>query len=338
MKKIKFAIIGAGIMGDFHSRVISESDYGELVAIAGRTESKAREMAQKYNVPDYYVDYNVMLKNSDIDAVCVTTPDFLHLDPVLACIKNNKHVLVEKPLATSVEEAKLILDSQKEDKVLMVNYTMRWCSAFRNAKNIIDSGEIGKPVMMSCKLNDTINVATEMLNWADKTSPATFLSSHDIDLLMWLFNSDITEVYANGAKDVLKRMGIDTYDAIQACVKFKNGCIGTFETSWITPNRYPMMVDMRKHILGEKGVILLDTQKDQIEVLTENIHQYPTFHVLDMTRGKLEGAFKNAHDHFVDCIINSKKPEPSAEMGYKNAKVIDAIHKSIELRQPIFLE
>lgn len=333
---LRIGLIGAGILGNVHAQTVSESDREILAAVADIDEAKGRAFALKFGTV-YYQDYNDMLMNEKLDAVIVATPDFAHKEPVIASLRAGKHVLVEKPLAISLADAKEIVSEIRHGQKLMVNFTNRWAPPYAKAKELLDSGNIGKPVMLSAKLNDILWVSTEMMSWTALTSPASFLGSHDIDLFTWMFNSEIVEVYARGVKKVLVKRGIDAYDAIQANVKFDNGCIGVFENSWIIPNSYPIVADGKKQIYTEKGFINLEMGNDQIEIYDEKGGSNPSFYVRYSAQGKVAGAFKHAHDHFIDCILKNTEPEPDANAALKVTMVIEAIHRSIELGRPISL-
>lgn len=335
---IKVAVIGAGILGEVHAQAVSEGVHEELVAVCDLNPVRAETIAKQYQI-HAYTDYHEMLKQKEIDAVIVATPDFAHAEPVIACLQSEKHVLMEKPLATTLPDAKRIREEKNKHPGLccMVNYTNRWSPPFAKAKEMIQSGKMGAPVMMSTKLNDTLWVSTEMMSWASKTSCMSFLGSHDVDLFLWMFECGISEVYATGVKKVLISRGIDSYDAIQASVKFENGCIGTVENSWIVPNTYPITADGKKQIYLERGFINMDTGVDQIIAYDEVQGSIPTFNVLYTENGKVAGAFKLAHDHFIDCILEQREPEPNVESAYRVAEIIEAMHRSIKSGKPVTL-
>lgn len=338
MDKVKVAVIGLGIMGQKHARVIFESHNEELVAVADINEKTAKDAASMFGVKEYFVDYKKMIKECDIDAVCIATPDFLHYEPVNYCMKAKKHVLVEKPLATTLEESRALMEAEKKtDKVIMVNYTHRWAVHYSKAKELIDQGALGDPVMVYTRKNDTIFVPTEMISWASNTSPIKFLASHDIDLTLWFLDTKVTEVFARGTKGVLTARGIDAYDAIQALVKFDNGAIGTFEASWIYPNTFPTNCDSYIQLIGKKGAITLDRRSENIEVATEEKYSYPRPTLYSIINNKAEGGFKCAHEHFIDCIVEAKKPVVTMEQAYSVAEVTVAIHESIESGKPVTL-
>lgn len=337
MDKIGFGIIGAGIMGEKHARVFSELPYSRVVAVADLDEKKAKRVAVKYGGRNYS-DYKKLLEDPHIRAVCVATPDFLHFEPVIAALDAGKDVLVEKPLATSLSEARKIVEKAKDSKSkLMVNYTHRWAAPYANAMLSIKNGDIGEAIMAYARKNDTLWVPTEMMNWADKTSPADYLSTHDIDLVRWFFKSEIKLVYAQGVSKVLKKRKINTEDAIQAAVKFENGAIATFESAWIYPDSFPTPTDSFIELVGTEGVIHIDRKKESVEISSKDKYSFPKISLESEIDGSLQGGFRLCLEYFLKSILEDRSPEPSAEDGLKIVEIVEAIHQSLEKEKPITL-
>ena len=202
-------------------------------------EKKATSVASKYGARAF-TDYRKMLEAGEVDAIHIATPDHLHTEPVLAALEAGKHVLVEKPMATTVDDArKVVATAQRVGRHVMVNYTHRWAAPYAHAEAAIRSGDIGKPLMVYARKDDAIWAATEMMSWTAMTSSASYLSTHDIDLVLWFLDTDVESVYAMGVKKVLVEHGIDTEDAIQALVRFSNGAIGTFSPPGFCPTPCP---------------------------------------------------------------------------------------------------
>src|SRR5699024_6314194 len=135
--------------------------------------------------------------------------------------------------------------------------------------------QLGTPRMVYARKNDRIHVPTKMLSWASETTPAWFLSSHDVDLVCWYLGQPAVEVYATAVRGVLESRGINTPDAIQAQVRFAGGAVATFESCWIYPDTFPTMTDSFVEIVGTDGVVHLDRKADQLEVSTPDRFEYP---------------------------------------------------------------
>ena len=335
MEKIGTAIIGAGIMGKNHARVYHELDQTEVIAAADLVESNAKELAALYNA-DSYTDYEQMLVDDRIQAVSVATPDFAHYEPVVACLQAGKHVLVEKPMTTTLDEADRILDVVRETGLkFMVNYSHRWVPSYYQAKVFIEEGKIGQPLMGYTRKNDHLYVSTEMFGWAGRTSSAMFLSAHDIDLVRWYLDSEGDEVTARAVSVVLKKRGITAPDAIQAQVKFKSGAVVTFESCWIYPNTWPSMVDSFISLTGTEGVIYLERDKEQVKLGTPEAYTYPRNLLTFPIFGKLQGAFQLSLSHFIECIVEDREPIVCGTEGRNVSAILCAIHESIEAGEAV---
>ncbi|HUV08235.1 MAG TPA: Gfo/Idh/MocA family oxidoreductase [Spirochaetia bacterium] len=337
--KVNVGIIGAGIMGTAHARIYTEMDRASLLGIADINIEKARSLAAKYGVKKTFKDYRDLLKMEDLDAIHIATPDFFHRDPILDALKAGKHVLVEKPLATTVEDAKEIVKVSKDTgKHVMVNYTHRWAAPYAATKNYISEGQIGSAVMVYARKDDTLWAATEMMNWTAKTSSASYLSTHDIDLVVWWLESDIEHVYALGVKKVLKERNIDTEDAIQALVRFKNGAIGTFESCWVLPNTMPTNTDSFIEIIGEKGTIHIDRIHEGLKVATAEKYFFPKLSLNCDIQGRHRGGVQMCLEHFIETLRRGERPQPDAEHGLKIVKVSLAIQLSIARKETVYID
>src|SRR5688500_2904889 len=209
--KVNIGVIGLGIMGEQYTRIYKAHPLAEVTAVCNRSRSRLDEVGDKYGIEARYENYEDLLADKTVDAVCIATPDFAHYEPVKAALEAGKHILCEKPFTTDLSEADelLSLSRSRTQQKLQVAFNHRWLSAYYHGYESIRRGDIGQPVAGYARKNDTIFVATEMIDWADKTTPTQFLGAHDIDLMRWFFQSEPLEVHAYGAKGVLQRRGID---------------------------------------------------------------------------------------------------------------------------------
>ena len=209
MDRIRIGVIGLGTMGSQYAKIYSAHPLAEVVAVSALQQDQVDKVRSLYGVPHGYTDYRKMLERQDLDAVVVATPDSQHYEPTRAVLESGRHALVEKPFTTSTAEAdELIRISRQAGKIIQVAFNHRWLSAYHQAKATIAGGEIGMPLAGYARKNDTIFVSTQHLSWAGTTTPAWFLSSHDIDLMRWWLASEPVEARAWGRKEVLVAMGI----------------------------------------------------------------------------------------------------------------------------------
>lgn len=330
-RKVKLGVIGLGIMGEQYIRVYRSHPDAEVLAVASRTLEKSSAIAAKYEIPHACADWRDLLRIAEIDAVCVATPDDLHYEPARAAMEAGKHVLIEKPMTTSVAEADSLVEVAGSTGVkVQVAFNHRWLSAYHEGRAVIERGAIGQPLAAFARKNDTIYVPTEYIGWASQTTPAWFLSCHDIDLVRWYMGSEPTEARAWGVKHVLRAKGIDTYDMIQAQVRFLNGAIATFESGWIYPNAFPTIVDSFVEVVGERGHLHFDRKRESMELSTPERFQYPKTFLNAQVFGTLRGAFPSCLSDFVRSIKEDLKPEVGVTDGRQVTATLSAIHRSLE--------
>lgn len=334
---IRIAIIGAGSWGRTHAYLYVEHPKAELVAVCDLDLGKARSLADEFGVKDAFSDYRQMLDQVKPDAVAIITPDFAHADIAVECAERGIDMLIEKPLATTVEDVRRIVEAVRRNKVrVMVDLHNRWSPPFAVTKQNIDDGNLGKPVSAYFRLNDQRWVATDMLPWAARSSILWFLGSHAIDTLRWVFSDEVETVYAVSSSGVLRSLGVDTEDVFQAVLTFRKGGIATVENGWIIPNTSPCVNDIKFNITGTKGMINLDLSNSQmIERFTETESDRPDVLVQHFVHGKAKGFAFESIRHFVDKLCDGGDFLVSLEDAANTSLVILAMMESAKTGMPV---
>lgn len=342
MNQIGFGVIGTGIVGGaWHAYAYSRSPGAKLVAVCDLNEQRAHEMAKKYGASEVYTDYHKLLENPDIKAVSIATPDFAHREIAVAAAEAGKHMLVEKPLATTVEDAEAIVKAARKAGVkLMVDFHNRVSPPFANAKQAIQNGVLGKPVYIYAHLSNTTYVPTRMLPWASQSSALWFLASHTTDLAHWLLDDEPKRVYAVSRSGILKEMGVDTQDFHVAIVEFKNGGVVTLENAWILPETEPNVFNFKFELLGSKGSIYINTSDHRtIQKFTTDNASLPD--VLGITFGgdapRMSGFVLEAISQFVDAVVDDRPLLATGEDGLVVTRVLSAITESARTGHPVDL-
>jgi predicted dehydrogenase len=322
-------------MGTGNAQVLDSLAESAVTAVASRTRDGAAKLAGELGGrPAVFDDYEQLIRSGTVDAVVVTTPDHLHADVVVAAAAAGLHVLVEKPFTTSVADADRCVRAVREAGVVaMCIFNHRWVPAYAQAKDLIAG--LGSPAVGYARKDDTIYVPTEMLGWAGSTTCAWFLSSHDIDLVTWLFDDEIDQVFATARYGKLRSLGIDTPDGIQIQARFSRGAVATFESAWIYPNTFPTMVDSYVSLICDDGVIQLDRQQENIMVTTDNGVAFPRNLLQRVVHGVRAGAYRDAIAHFVDCARHGTEPLITVESSRHVTAVLAAAHESIASGQPV---
>lgn len=337
MDKVKMAIVGAGIWGENHAQIFQAHPFAQTVAICDMNREKAEAVARRVGIPQVYTDYHEMFAKSGCDAVSVVTPDFLHADIAVAAAQSGKHILIEKPLATTRDDVMRILRAVRENNVrAMVDLHNRWSPPFNATKQVLEKGELGQVYSGYFRLNDTKWVATDMLPWAAKSSILWFLGSHSVDTLSWMMDSPVKRVYAVSREGLLQGMGVDTVDEYMTTLEFENGCIAQMENGWITPNANPCVNDIKCNILGTKGMMAIDASNhDMVQMYTDDKVTVPDTIVQNSIFGQPKGFAFESIRSFVDCLIAEEPFHVSIEDAARASLVILAIMESSKTRMPV---
>ena len=164
MNSARFGVIGLGVWGERHVISYRQHSLAELVAICDANEETLNVVGDKYGIEQRFTDYRELLARGGIDAVSIVTPDFAHTGIALEAIRQSKHVLIEKPLATTLDDCEKIAEALERGGVkFMVDFHSRWSPGVAHIKQRIEAGELGEPRMIYYRLSDNISVPTEML-------------------------------------------------------------------------------------------------------------------------------------------------------------------------------
>ena len=337
MKRVRVGLIGTGTWGKVHADTYVAYHRATLDAVCDLDQDRARKIATEYGVSHVYTGYRKMLDYSGIDAVAVVTPDFAHREIIVAAARAGKHIIVEKPLATTHEDLDRIAEAVTKAGVkFMVDFHCRWSPPLVTARTDIEQGALGEMVSAYLRLNNTLSVPLKMLSWSARSSILWFLGSHAIDTLRYLFQDEIVRVYSVSRSGVLRGKGIDVPDIYQTILEFSKGVIATLENHWIMPDSSPQLNDFKVNILGSKGMFNMDLTHNQlIERYLPNSSDRPDVMDGPIIRGRHVGFVHESIKHFVDCVADGKQPEVTLEDGVRVSKVILAIMESAKEREPV---
>ncbi|MBN1676083.1 MAG: Gfo/Idh/MocA family oxidoreductase [Kiritimatiellae bacterium] len=334
---LRYGVIGVGTHGESHLQCVAAAANARLAAVADLSAERAAVMSEKYGPCQVFVDYRELLAQDDVDAVSIVLPDHLHRQVCEDAFAAGKHVLVEKPLATTVADAEAIVAAQRAaGKTLMVNWSNRWMHSFAQTKAALDAGELGNPLYCYARLNNTLFVPTKMLAWAANTRLPFWLICHRYDIARWYFRSEAKRVNAVCRSVKLKSMGIDTPDFYQATVEFANGCVGNFESCWIMPESMPALVDSKFELVCSDGYVNIDAALPDFVIAT---------HAKQLNRGTLQGdvmgepvGFVNqAIKHFINCVLLGQEPLITGHDGLMITRALAAMVESAEKGEPVNL-
>jgi len=376
--EVGIGMLGYAFMGKAHTNAYKTLPYmiypppaiPRLVAIAGRDEEAVKEAVLRYGYEGYYTDWRRMLDDPHVQLFDNGGPNNLHAEPCIAAAEKGKHILCEKPMARSREEAMTMLDAVKKAGVKhMVSFNYRFVPAIRQAYELIRSGALGEIYhFRAVYLQEWISDPDFPLVWRlDKKVAGSGalgdLGAHIIDLGRFLVGEPAS-VLALTKTFVKQRPlpggsgvgNVDVDDAFEAVVEFDNGAVGTLEASRFSPGRKNYEVF---EINGSKGSLRFDLERlNELEVywkdapvketqgftdvlVTESYHPFysywwPHGHIIGW-----EHTFVHEIAHFLDAIVNNKEVAPygaTFEDGYRNAVICDAIIQSSLEGRRVFIK
>ena len=325
---IKLGVVGVGVMGWQYCEVINSLPYASLQWICEIDSEKLKKALHCFKVNGYEDFREAPLEETD--AVIIATPDNFHLEPTIYFAKNKKHILVEKPLATSVQDGSEMVKACNEEGIkLMVGHILRFDPRYAFIKERIEKNDIGDIVHLYARRNNLISNAKRVKG---RTSPIFFLAVHDIDILCWLKKSPPKWVYAIANSKLLR--SLNTFDSAFVLLEWEDGTIACVETSWVLPDYLPSGLDSQLEVLGSEGAIYLRIYNQNLQIYKDRSEFPDTFYHF-LLHDKPFGILKAEVEHFIDCIIYDKEPLIGGEEGLLAVRIAEAAHKSIELKERI---
>jgi predicted dehydrogenase len=341
-KNVRVGVAGAGIWGRMHVRAYVQHASAELVAICDLNQARAEEVATDYGIPQHFGNVDDLL-DAELDAISVVTPDAAHADITIKAAERGVHVLVEKPLATTVDECeRMISAASSHNVILMVDWHNRWNPPIYDAQRCIRNGEIGEVTYIYYRLSDTIYVPTKMLPWSGESTVLQFLGSHALDTTCWLIGHRPVRVTCRRKEGVLTGMGIPTADTYITMVDFSGGATAVVENCWILPQSSASLIDHKCEVIGSKGALYLDpTHGRTVAKYTPRTPggfpdaSFPDMFVTPQVHGRQLGFAVEPIYHFVECIRDGKKPLTRGEDGLLNTKLIVAAERSADVGEAV---
>ena len=331
--KVRVAVVGCGIFGSIHAVSYAQCRDAELRCVCDLDARRAKKAARQYGCA-WTTNSAEIARDKSIAAVSIATPDFAHRALALQMIRAGKHVLIEKPLATSMKDARAIVAAARKARVkLMVDFHNRWSPPFVAARQAVDAGKLGEPVVGYARLSNTWDVPMKWLSWSGRSGPHWFLFPHLLDLVRWLYQQEAVEVFATGTKGHLKKKGIDCYDAVQAQVTYTKG-FATAETCWVLPRAWPSVIDFKLDLVGSKGKIDVVCDNQGL-VVTAKRYETPFLVSSLETHGRRVGFMHLPMEHFVQCVQGDTEPHTTGHDGLVNVATIEAIEQSIRTRRMV---
>ncbi len=331
---LRVGLIGAGRMGKVFAHTlaytVSEVD---LAAIADRDEQIARETAARFGIPAYFTDYRAMLERPDLQAVVIATSTATHEEIVKAAAAAGKQIFCEKPLAQSLAGCDEAIDAVKAAGVrLQVGFMRRFDPAYVVAKQKIQAGEIGAPVMFKAVSRDPRRTDLEFARRENSGGLILDMGIHDFDLARWLMGAEVERVSTEGGCLVYPELkGVGDIDNALVNLKFANGAMGNVDVSRNAVYGY----DIRTEVLGSEGGLLIGKmQQTATLVLTRLGVVHDTVPYFMERFGEAYAAEIRA---FVECLLTDQEPSVGGEDARAATAIGVAATRSLDEGRPVWV-
>ncbi|MFC1510849.1 Gfo/Idh/MocA family protein [Candidatus Margulisiibacteriota bacterium] len=342
MAKLRFALIGCGRIASKHYEALSAIGDAELVAVCDVKQERAKRVGEKLGLP-YYLNYDEMLIQEQVDVVNILTPSGLHAEQAVDIAnKYKKHIVCEKPMALTLRDADDMIEACRQNGVkLFVVKQNRYNLPILKLREMIEEQRFGKLVLGTIRVRWSrdqgyYNRDSWRGTWAMDGGVFANQASHHIDLLEWMMGEaqDVSSMTAAQLVD------IEAEDTGIATIRFANGALGIVEATTATR---PKDIEGAISVLGEKGTVEIggfamneirvwqfaDKRPEDQEVMTKYKENPPNVY-----------GFGHRHclEHVVDCLINDKQALVDGLEGRKSLRLITALYESAETGKTVNLK
>jgi len=349
---LKVGVVGGGSISEYHLKPYFEHPNVEIVAICDNDERRLHALGKKYGVENLYSKVSEFLANEEIDAISICTWNNSHAEIAIQALQKNKHVLVEKPLSLTLDEAYAVEAAVKEsNKILQVGYVRRFATNVGVLKKFIDAGELGEIYYAKASCIRRLGNPGGWFSDIKKSGggPLIDLGTHMIDLCWYLMGKPKpVSVSGNTYKKLGNRAHIenlsfykaadydaghnDVEDLANALIRFENGASLYVDVSFTL---HAKQDEVSVKLYGENGGAEVEPELAIIKENHETILNITP--QIDMLSFDFTGSFINEINHFVDCCINNVQPISTVEDGVEVTKMLAAIYESAATNQEIKL-
>lgn len=325
---LNVAVIGYGYWGPNLVRNFVENPDTEVVMVADMQSNNLERVTSRYPTIQTTTDADNLFNNKAVDAIAIATPVHTHYQLALKALQAGKHVLVEKPIASSSAEVQQLIDeAQKRNLTLMVDHTFVYTGAVRKISELVRSGEIGDVYYYdSTRINLGLFQHDVNVIWD--------LAVHDLSIIEYVLNKEPRAVSATGMSHIQG----EPENVAYLTIYYDNNLIAHVNVNWLAP------VKVRRTLIGGSKKMIVYDALEPLETIkiydkgielksTEDIYQTLIgYRTGDMHSPKIQQteALQLEVSHFVDCIQHNKTPETDGAAGLRVVKILEAASQSIK--------
>ncbi len=322
MQRLRVGVIGLGAFGESHLRAWQGVPSVEVVAVASRTPARAQAIAAAYAVPRWYGSHEELIADPEVDAISVTTAEHEHRVPVIAALEAGRHVLVEKPIATTLADAAAMVEAARRSAgILMPGHVLRFAPAYAQMQEAAARGELGRIVSMAARRNRPANLIASH----GRVHPALITAIHDIDIMLWIAGAPVRSVRA------IDRIGgrDDGAHGLWGLLEFEGGMVGTIETVWNLPPGTDLETDDAMHIIGMEGTAKTQLDPAPLRIASAAGSRAPDVAYEPVVHGAARGALGTELAHFAACALaGTPSPIVTPEDGARALAAVLALIES----------
>jgi UDP-N-acetylglucosamine 3-dehydrogenase len=327
LSPLRIGLIGCGAFGESHLAAFAGIPYVDVVTVTDRSLDRAQDVAKRYGISHVARSFREM---PEIDAVSVVTTEDQHLEPVLSALNDGKHVFVEKPMATNVEDAQKMVDAAKKSGLfLMPGHLLRFDARYAIVKQKLETGSLGKVLSIYARRNRP--------KWQGaiyKRTPLVLETAiHDIDTILWYMKSKVKSVQAWET--------LHNGDAEPGCLSgvlhFETGSVALFQTSWALPDKTPFLDDCMQ-VITSSGVANIDVLHSGLSIWSASGVEVPDVSYEPRISGVARGALRDELEYFAVCCMQKRAPTlVTADDAVEAIKVSTAIVQAANEKREIHL-
>lgn len=330
---IKFGVVGVGRIGKVHiENICYRMPNAEVVAISDVFEQELNKVANQFNIGKVDTDYKKIVNDPDVDAVVICSPTDTHTEIIKEAALAGKHIFCEKPIDLTIEKINAAIDLVKKSGVkFLVGFNRRFDPNFSKVSEVINSGGIGEPQILTISSRDPSPPPLEYI----KVSGGMFLDMtiHDFDMARFLMKSEVVEIYARGEVlvDQIFKQANDIDTAV-VTLSFANGAIGTINNSRKAVYGY----DQRVEVFGSEGMVTVKNNTPDNHILIDKQGSHTSL-PLNFFMERYTLSYLNEMTAFIECIVNDTQPPVGGEDGLQAVIMGLAAKKSVEENRPVKL-
>lgn len=327
---ITVGVVGAGFMGSLHASCVASNPRAVLAAVIDVRAEAGAPLAERLGAR--HLGSVAEALDAGIDAFVVALPDRAHVATTAEILRAGRPVLVEKPLADTLDGAREIASAaEASGSRVMAGHILRFDPRYAAAAETVRRGDIGEVVHVTAGRFGTRSIGLKLNG---SSSVCFYIGVHDVDAIQWITGKRIERVYSRSVSKIMPSMGVNSEDAIFSTLDLEGGAIGTLFNGWSRPDRGPFVIDGRFELVGTEGTLEVDVRDHGLRILGPDGYRIPDgLHWPDVN-GQIAGDLSAEMDHFLACLESGEPFAQSVHEAMAAVAVNDAILRSVTTGAP----